>query len=93
MSTTNLVKQNNFLALIGIVIVAIGGLFIYTYRGIFDALEKSYEVENVLQDAELRIDKTQLENAYNSFYEKEIVELKIVGSAPVPTIRDENPNE
>lgn len=76
MSTKVSEKQNNILVISIIVLLLVGGLIVYTFRSIFFALGKSYEIDNVVGDTELRIDRGSLDTAYKMITEKEVVKLE-----------------
>lgn len=71
-----------------------GGLVVYTFKGIFAALAQSYEIDTVVQDTELKIDQTSLEDAYTLFYDRKVVSLEKGTEVPVePTPNEENTSQ
>jgi len=84
-------KLNNFYIFLFLTLVVVAVLVVFTFRSIFEAVSVSYEIDNVVADTELKIDRVVLNKAYSTFFEREIEELNIK-SEPV-IISDEVPEE
>lgn len=77
MSATNWLKNKRIYYLSFVVIIAVAALLVLTFRGVFSAVSTAYELDYVVQDSELRIDKDNLEAAYKIYYEREIPKLNV----------------
>ena len=64
-----------FLMLTGVALVS-AGLTIYTFRHIFSSVLKAFGTQD-LKVSDLKIDKQNLEKAYSSVVEREVVKLNV----------------
>lgn len=65
-----------FLMLTGVMLVS-AGLTIYTFRQIFSSVLKAFGTQD-LKVSDLKIDKQNLDRAYSSVIEREVVKLNVV---------------
>ena len=77
MSTKLLPKVDRFYIIFALVMVVMGVLVVFTFRTVFEAITNSFDVESQVTEAELRVDKTKLDNALNAFDNRNIVPLEI----------------
>ena len=64
-----------FLMLTGVMLVS-AGLTIYTFRHIFGSVLKAFGTQD-LKVSDLKIDKQNLDSAYSSVIEREVVKLNV----------------
>jgi hypothetical protein len=77
MSMKVLPKVDRFFFIFALAMVAMGILVVFTFRTIFESISNSYDVESQVTEAELKVDKTKLDNALNAFDGRNIVPLEI----------------
>src|SRR3990170_6563399 len=75
-------KIDKFLFTLGIVMVVLAGITIFTFRQIFAAFITAYEIEEV-DDRELKIDRNRLDEASKAAGEKGVVPLELKDELPV----------
>lgn len=65
-----------YIAMLFILLLA-AGLVIYTFNGVFSALDTAYEVDTKISDLELRIDRDNLNEAYEKVYNRDAMRLEM----------------
>lgn len=70
-------KVDRFYYILVAVLAALSLLVVFTFKGIFSSIISAYGVEQEVNEAELRVDRTKLDNAYKAVFEKGIIPLEI----------------
>jgi len=70
-------KTDKFYPVFGVVLAIMTALLIYVFRSIFANLGTAYDVDIKIPDSELRINKDQLNQAYDIIVNKETVSLEV----------------
>ena len=58
-------------------LLVMGGVVIYTFRTLFGSLTMAFEVETQIPESELRINRQNLEKAYDYVYDSEPTKLDL----------------
>lgn len=77
MLTTRLEKIDKFYLVLVILLVALGILLIFTFRGIFTAFTQAYEIDPKEVGVELKVNNVNQEAASSWVFNKRIVPLGI----------------
>jgi len=77
MLTQHSEKIDKFLIVFVVVMVVLAGMVIFTFRSIFSASNTAYDLNPSTLDADLKINKDKLNEAYTWAFEKETVDLEL----------------
>ena len=68
-------KIDKFYIFFSLVLVVMAVVVIFTFNGIFSAFNKAYEIDQTSVESELRVNKDNLEDAYQWTFERTDVPL------------------
>jgi hypothetical protein len=77
MSTQHLAKIDKFYIVFVSVLIALAAMVILTFRGIFSAFNRGYEIDQSSLESDLKINKDKLNEAYTWAFEKNTVSLDL----------------
>lgn len=75
MSTKVSVKINGFLLTFIAVMALTAGLLVFSFKSMFASISKSLEINIAVTDTELKVDKDQLNNAYDMLNNRKVENL------------------
>jgi hypothetical protein len=77
MSMIALRKINRFYFIFILLLVLMAGLVIVSFRGIFSAIATSRDIDVDIPKEEIRIDKNNLNKAYEEYQNREFIPLNL----------------
>lgn len=77
MLTINWKKVDKFYLTFILIMIVLSVLVVFTFKNIFSAFIVSNEIDQRDVNADLKIDKTKLDEAYNSVFNKSMTPLEL----------------
>ncbi|MBN1168628.1 hypothetical protein JXA63_01940 [Candidatus Woesebacteria bacterium] len=87
------VSNSKFYVLGFFSLVMMGGVVVYSFRTLFESLGTAFTVDTQIPESELRINRQNLEKAYNMIYDSEPTKLNLddfVNRSPAETEKNDD---